>query len=93
MRTEGQRGEKRQCQSKELLGIQKDAFLRDHQGSLIYLQATNHSRVNKQRIQGDRVGKTQVGRGMLYLVIVKVEHVSPPGPRCGIGEVRVTSCA
>lgn len=61
------------------------------------LQATNHGRVGRQRMieSRSRVGKDRygLGEGLQYLIILKAEHVSPPGPHGGIGEVRVTGCA
>lgn len=37
-------------------------------------------------------GKPDAGRERPYLIVVKAEHVSPPGPHGGIGKVGVTSC-
>lgn len=90
MGTEGQREkEDKQCQSKELLGIQKDAFLRVITALILSAPTTAGSQAEHN--QGKEVGGKD--RGLPYLIVVKVEHVSPPGPHPGIGEVGVTSGA
>ena len=47
-----------------------------------------------QRLSHDKkVGKTEGMNSLSYLIIVKAEHISPPGPHPWISEVRVTSWA